>query len=87
MLVPSLERHSHLRLDDAVRGKVYAMGAATIDRLFREPKATRKKRKNRICPELRRRIPIRTFANWKEPPAGSMEMDPIAHCDGVSCGS
>ncbi len=86
-LVPSLERHGHLRLEAAVREKVLAMGAATIDRLLREPKATRKKRKPRICPELRRRIPVRTFADWKEPPPGSMEMDLVAHCDGVNRGS
>jgi hypothetical protein len=86
-LLPSLERHGHLQLDAAVRAKVLAMGAATIDRLLREPKATRKKKKPRTCPELRRRIPVRTFADWKEPPPGSMEMDLVAHCDGVSRGS
>ena len=85
-LLPSLERHGHLQLDAEVRAKV-AMGAATIDRLLREPKATRKKKKPRTCPELRRRIPVRTFADWKEPPPGSMEMDLVAHCDGVSRGS
>jgi len=35
ILLPSLERHGHLRLDKAIRDKVLAMSAATIDRLLR----------------------------------------------------
>jgi hypothetical protein len=35
LLVPALERHGHLKLDDVIRGKVLSMSAATIDRLLR----------------------------------------------------
>jgi hypothetical protein len=38
-------------------------------------------------PEVRRRIPLRTFANWREPLPGSMEMDLVAHCGEVNRGS
>jgi transposase InsO family protein len=33
-----------------------------------------------VTPEIRRRVAIRTFADWNEPPPGSMEMDLVAHC-------
>ena len=88
ILLPSLERHGHLKLDAAIRTKVLAMSAATIDRLLRTPKAaTGSKKKRRVVPEIRRRIPVRTFADWKEPPPGSMEMDLVAHCGEVNRGS
>lgn len=88
ILLPSLERHGHLKLDEAIRTKVLAMSAATIDRLLRTPKAaTGSKKKRRVVPEIRRRIPVRTFADWKEPPPGSMEMDLVAHCGDVNRGS
>jgi len=79
ILLPSLERHQHLKLDEAIRTKVLAMSAATIDRLLREPRAaTGVKKLRRVVPEIRRRIPVRTSADWHEPPPGSMEMDLVA---------
>ena len=38
-------------------------------------------------PEPRRRIKMRTFADWNDPPPGSMEMDLVAHCGSVNRGS
>jgi hypothetical protein len=32
-------------------------------------------------------VPVRTFADWNEPPAGSMEMDLVAHCGDANRGS
>jgi hypothetical protein len=88
ILIPSLERHGHLQLDETVRKKLLAMSDTTMDRMLRAPKSTLKPRKRRlIVPELRRRIAIRTFADWHEPPPGSMEMDLVAHCGGVARGS
>src|SRR5688572_28578645 len=64
------------------------MSAATIDRLLRLPKnATRTRKAARAVPEPRRRIKMRTFADWNEPPPGSMEMDLVAHCGEVNRGS
>src|SRR5260370_2026092 len=37
--------------------------------------------------EASRRVPVRTFADWSEPPPGSMEMDLVAHCGDVNRGS
>ena len=49
ILLPALERHAHLKLDAAIRSKILAMSAATIDRLLRAPRiATRSKKHGRI---------------------------------------
>ena len=88
ILLPALERNGHLKLDETIRAKILAMSAATIDRLLRAPRSvTRSKKRRRIEPEPRRRIPLRTFADWNEPLPGSMEMDLVAHCGAVSRGS
>src|SRR6476620_7144495 len=38
-------------------------------------------------PAARRRVPVRTFADWNEPLPGSMEMDLVAHCGAANRGS
>lgn len=85
ILLPALERNGHLRLDQAIRPKILSMSAATIDRLLRPPRnATRARKLRQAEPEARRRIKVRTFADWHEPPPGSMEMDLVAHCGDVN---
>lgn len=88
ILLPALERNGHLKLDAQIRPKILAMSAATIDRLLRAPRnAGKTKRPNRTEPEPRRRIKMRTFADWNDPAPGSMEMDLVAHCGNVNRGS
>lgn len=88
ILLPALERNGHLNLEMEIRGKVLSMSAATIDRLLQMPRrATLTKKPPRIVPELRRRIKMRTFADWNEPLPGSMEMDLVAHCGEINRGS
>ncbi len=88
ILLPALERNGHLHLLAPMREKILAMSASTIDRLLRVPRsATGLKKRRRAMPEARRRIPVRTFADWNEPPPGSMEMDCVAHCGDVNRGS
>jgi hypothetical protein len=88
ILLPALERNQHLKLDDPMRQKILAMSASTIDRLLRVPRsATRLKKSRRAMPAARRRVPVRTFADWNEPPPGSMEMDLVAHCGDANRGS
>lgn len=88
LLVPALERHGHLKLDEVIRGKVLSMSAATIDRLLRTARgATRARKPRRVAPEIRRPIPVRTFADWNDPPPGSMEVDLVAHCGDRNSGS
>jgi IS30 family transposase len=88
ILLAALERNGHLKLDEAIRPKILSMSAATIDRLLRTPRnATRARKPRRVEPEPRRRIRMRTFADWNEPLPGSMEMDLVAHCGPVNRGS
>jgi hypothetical protein len=88
ILLPALERNGHLHLLEPIHQKILAMSASTIDRLLRVPRdATRLRKRRRAVPELRRRVPVRTFADWNEPPPGSMEMDCVAHCGEANCGS
>jgi hypothetical protein len=88
ILLPALERNGHLKLNEAIRPKILAMSAATIDRLLRVPRnAARSPRPRRVTPEPQRRIRMRTFADWHEPLPGSMEMDLVAHCGEVNRGS
>ncbi|MGH8279058.1 MAG: integrase catalytic domain-containing protein [Gammaproteobacteria bacterium] len=88
ILLPALERNGHLHLDEPMRQKILAMSASTIDRLLRMPRsATRLKKARRAMPAARRRVPVRTFADWNEPPPGSMEMDCVAHCGEATRGS
>jgi hypothetical protein len=88
ILLPALERNGHLKLDEAIRPKIVSMSASTIDRLLQMPRnVKRPKTIARVVPEPRRRIKMRTFADWNEPPPGSMEMDLVAHCGNVNRGS
>ena len=88
ILLPALERNGHLHLAEPLRQKILAMSASTIDRLLRVPRsATRLKKARRAMPAARRRVPVRTFADWNEPAPGSMEMDLVAHCGEANRGS
>jgi hypothetical protein len=74
VILPSLERYGHLRLNEAVRTRMLAMSAATIDRLLRPARRVAKPtRPRRVVPEPRRKIPVRTFTDWNDPPPGSMD--------------
>jgi hypothetical protein len=88
ILLPALERNGHLHVADPMRQKILAMSASTIDRLLRAARsATRARKVRRAMPAARRRVPVRTFADWNEPPPGSMEMDLVAHCGEANRGS
>lgn len=88
LLLPALERNGHLRLDETIRKQLQAMSAATMDRMLREARnATRPTKRRRSEPSARRRIALRTFADWNEPTPGCMEMDLVAHCGEVNRGS
>jgi len=88
ILLAAMERNGHLKLNAEIRPKVLSMSAATIDRLLRMPRSASRTRKvPRVVPEPRRRIKMRTFADWNDPSPGSMEMDLVAHCGPVNRGS
>ncbi len=89
VLVPALERHGHIKLDDAVRARLFAVSAATIDRVLAPARAAtsgRRVRGNRK-PAVRKQIPIRTFADWNDPAPGYLEADLVAHGGESAAGS
>ncbi len=84
-LLESMEHHGHLQLDATVRERILIISPATMDRLLasvRDPsRAVARKRKSSQN-TLKRRIRIRTFADWGKPPPGYLEADFVAHCGG-----
>jgi hypothetical protein len=89
VLIESMERHQHLRLDETIRGNLLRMSAATIDRMLIKVRESAKgwNRRRGIATALRKSIPVRTFADWKDPAPGYMEADLVAHCGGLMAGS
>jgi hypothetical protein len=81
VLVPALERHGHLALDEMVRQRVLTVSAATMDRLLAARRqAAGKQRRHTQRPRVAQTIPVRTFADWGDPPPGFGEIDLVAHC-------
>ena len=78
-LISAMERHGQLSLDPKVRQLLLESSPATIDRLrapVRSIAGRRRKRKSTI--KSCREIPIWTFADWKEPAPGFLEVDFVA---------
>lgn len=79
-LITSMERHQHLALDPAVRELVLAASPATIDRLLTSVRGTASQRKKRKrATASGKQIPVRTFADWKDPEPGFLEIDFVSH--------
>jgi hypothetical protein len=89
VLIASMERHGHLRLDPAVRSAVLDVSAATIDRLLRPVREASGRRRRRwgTGTAIRQSVPVRTFADWGEPPPGYCEADLVEHCGGAHAGA
>jgi hypothetical protein len=81
-LLPALEGHGRLKREAADRERVFAISAATIDRLLGLVKvaaAGRRRRRAGFYSAIRREAPIRTFNDWNDPPPGFCEIDMVAH--------
>ena len=90
LLIVAMERHGHLALDADVRQRLLAMSTATIDRLLesaRREGCAGRRRRGAINSALRKSIPIRTFADWKDVKPGYFEIDFVEHCGGVAEGT
>ncbi len=90
LLVPALERHGHLHLDEGVREKLLSASAATIDRLLGEAKvgvrgSTRPKAREKTATQ--RQVAIRTFVGWKDERPGYVEVDLVSHSGPEASGS
>jgi Integrase core domain len=85
MLVDAMERHEHLDLDPVVKTKVLQVSAATIDRVLADARSHingLRKRRRGVGAAIRRSIPVRTFADWRDPAPGFFEIDMVEHCGG-----
>lgn len=87
LLVDAMERHGHLELDPEVRRKLLAMSAATMDRALKEAKTSGGRRRRGPVSAIRRSIPVRTFADWGDPPPGFCEVDLVWHSGPTAKGS
>ena len=82
VLLPALERHGRVVLDEATRAKLLQVSAATIDRLLagvRLVAGSRRRRPAGFGSAVRRSVPIRTFNDWGNPAPGWVEVDFVAH--------
>jgi hypothetical protein len=87
VLIEAMEQHGHLKLDTEVRSGLMKISAATIDRILSGVREKGKRRRSGIPSVLRKAIPIRTFADWKDPAPGNMEADFVCHCGEAMTGS
>ena len=81
-LVPALEHHGHLSLDSAVRERLLAVSAATIDRRLASARAVtagQRRRRRSALNGLRGSVPVRTFGDWKDPLALLDEIRAVQH--------
>ena len=88
--VIGLEHHGHLSLDPAVRERLLAGSAATVDRRLASARAVtagQRRRRRSALNGLRGSVPVRTFGDWKDPAPGFVEADLVAHCGGTLSGS
>ena len=82
VLLPALERHGRVTLDEATRAKLLEVSAATIDRLLagvRLAAGSGRRRPAGFGSAVRRSVPIRTFNDWDNPAPGWVEVDFVAH--------
>ncbi len=90
VLLPALERHGKLELDDTARSQLLAVSSATIDRLLSEVRIIAsggRRRRAGSSSGVRRTVPIRTFADWHDPTPGFVEVDLVAHSGTSASGS
>ena len=88
-LIARLEACKELRLTKAIRTKLLAISAATIDRLLKTERAKfTLKRRSHTKPGtlLKHQIPIRTFSDWDDARPGFLEMDLVGHEGGSAAG-
>ena len=89
ILIDAMERHGHLELHADVRARLMQISAATIDRTLAATRSSidgQRKRRTGVDAAIRRSIPVRTFADWRDPPPGFFEVDMVEHCGGSKVG-
>ena len=72
-LVPALERHDHLELNDEVRHQLISISPATIDRILKPWRSRSGRGTTKRGSLLKHQVPVRTFADWEEKKPGFFE--------------
>ena len=73
-----------------MRAALLAVSPATIDRLLSEIRiaaAQGRRRRAGFSSAVRRSVPVRTFADWGDPPPGFVEVDFVAHSGTSTAGA
>jgi len=78
-LVPVLERHAHLELNDEVRHQLISISEAPIDRISKPWRCRSGRGTTKPGSLLKHQVPVRTFADWEENKPGFFEADLVAH--------
>ena len=90
VLLPAVERHGQLAIDETIRALLLAISPATIDRLLSEVRLVARggrRRRAGFSSAVRRTVPVRTFGDWNDPPPGFVEVDFVAHAGTSAAGS
>lgn len=88
ILIDAMQRHGHLKLNPLVQERLLQVSAATIDRALSQVRASAdgRRRRRTVVNVIRRQVPVRTFSDWRNPPAGFFEVDMVEHCGGMKTG-
>ena len=76
VLLPALEKHRHMSLDETVRERLLTVSAATIDRLLASRREALPHRRRKTRSRVSGQIPVRTFADWQRADPGFVESRP-----------
>lgn len=90
VLLPALQRHGKLKLDDALSTRLLTVSPTTIDRLLSEVRivaANGRRRRAGWSSAIRRAVPVRTFADSEDAVPGFVEADFVAHSGTSASGS
>lgn len=90
LLVSALERHGRLALDEDTRTKMLQVSPATVDRLLRPARREAAGARLPRAPaahSLKKRIPVRTSGDVKDPPISMLEIDLVCHGGETMAGS
>jgi hypothetical protein len=83
----SLEKHGHLKLDEAVRQKLLTISPSSIDRMLSPVRQTAgSRRKKKRIKKISQSIKIKTFQDWQDPAPGYLEIDFVVHGGGSMSG-
>src|SRR5262245_5946659 len=87
--LPAPWRHGHPRLEPAVRERLLAVSASTMDRMLLDARASTggRRARGKTTLAVRRRVPVRTFADWHEAAPGFVEAGHVVHCGESMAGS